>query len=48
MRCEEGIVDAADADEGDRRAVMQRHGCVAAGSRGGADDIGDRVGRGVQ
>src|SRR5947207_2270900 len=45
---EEGVVDAADADKGDRRAVMQGDGRVAAGCRGRADDIRDRIGRAVQ
>src|SRR5438270_2691564 len=49
MRREEGVVDAADADEGNRRAVMQRDGRVAAAvRRGGADDGADLIRRAVQ
>src|SRR5437763_16342022 len=49
MRCEEAAVDVVEADEGDRRAVVQRDGGVAVAIRdGAADDVGDRVGRAVQ
>src|SRR5438270_8643785 len=49
MRREERAVEAADADEGDRRAVMQGDGRIATAVRDGcAGDTAGRIGRAVQ
>src|SRR5947207_15274921 len=49
MRREEGVVDAADADESDRRAVMQCDGRVAAAiCDRGPGDARRRIGQAVQ
>src|SRR4051794_8354948 len=49
MRREEGVVDAADADEGNRRAVMQCDGRVAATiCDRGTGDARRRIGQAVQ